>query len=134
MWEPRYGFDGEDEYEYERLHRTLRVDDADALASFLNRLEAGRVAAEPRTHRVETALRFFNRISNDYLRHHVMGYGDDLDVNEDLVIDAVAGLEAIFLANEKRGKGQAIGMRVAAVLENDVVPQSAMRKQMIELY
>jgi hypothetical protein len=135
MWEPRHHFDGVDDYESEELYRTLYVDDdGPTLATFLNQMDAGRSAAERRTHRVETALRFFDRVCDDYMGHHQLEHGDDMDANEDLVIDAVAGLEAIFLAKEKRGKGQVIGARAAAVLEANVTKQRAMRKEVEDLY
>jgi hypothetical protein len=134
MWEPRHGSDGENDYEYEELYRTLQLDDADAMRSFLDALETGRRVAAQNTHRVETALRFFDRVSDGYMSEHLLAHGDNMDVNEDLVIDAVAGLEAIFLADEKRGKGQAIAMRATAILEYDVGLQRRLRKQAIELY
>jgi hypothetical protein len=134
MWETRSGYDGEDEYEYEALYRTLRIDEAEAIRNHLDALEAGRRGASGHTHRVETALRFFDRVSELYVGEQILSLGDNMDVNEDVVIDAVAGLEAIFLADEKRGKGQVIGMRASVILESDIGLQRNIRKQLLDLY
>ncbi len=45
MWETRSGYDGEDEYEYEELYRTLLIDEAEAVRIHLDALEACRRVA-----------------------------------------------------------------------------------------
>lgn len=120
MWETQSVLepDGE-EYEYERLHRTLEIDDEGTLESLLNFLEAGRAAAiERSTHRFETALRYFSRVSEITLSHD-LALVADLDECEDIIISAAIGLEAIFLKKREGGKKASLSARAAALLESD---------------
>jgi hypothetical protein len=45
------------------------------------------------------------------------GYDVAQDANEDIIVDATTGLEALLLGNEKRGKGALIAARAAAIIE-----------------
>lgn len=137
MWEMRFMSDPDgngDDYEYEELHRTLELDDANTLAALLNLLETGRAAAAQRmTHRVETALRCFSRVSEVTLSHD-LAIVADLDECEDIIIDSVVGLETIFLAANERDKMDKIANGAAGVLESDYRSKRAIRKEAKQLY
>lgn len=107
----------------ERLLRTLEIEDADRLRGFIERAEAGRRAAieQGRAHRVGTGLRYFTRVSSAHLRHILNRGLDDIpDDLEDLIVDAVVGLEVILVQDKKIWKkGEQIAQRAAALLESD---------------
>ena len=135
MWETQSVLEPDgDEYRYERLHRTLEIDDEGTLESLLNFLEAGRAAAAERsTHRFETALRYFSRVSEITLSHD-LALVADLDECEDTIISATIGLEAIYLKKREGGKKASLSARAAALLESDHTLQAKIGEDARELY
>jgi hypothetical protein len=113
---------------------TLSIEDSARLGIFLQTLSARTVEARTRTHRVDTALRFWGRVADLFWQHHAIAYGDDPDANEDLIIDAVTGVEAIFLAGETSGKGGLIASRAVPLIEADATARRILSRQISELY
>lgn len=126
---------GDGEYEeVDRLYRTLEVDDEQSLVSLLNFLEAGRVSAAQRgSHRVETALRYFSKVSELALFHD-LALVPELNQCEDIIINAVIGLEAIYLKKREGGKKAHLSARAAALLESRDALQEEVRADAAELY
>jgi len=137
-WEDKSFYDDEAQewVEYDQPYRTLEVDDAERFGSFLNRVELGRLGAESRGHRAAAALRYFDRVSAGHLRHILSrGMDDHPDDLEDLIVDAVVGLEVIFVQNKKiKSKGDVIARRVAAMTQRDTAEARQLRKLAKKLY
>lgn len=125
---------GDDLWEDETPAYRVRIDDGGRFQRFVETLELRIREARAKTHRVDTALRFFARVASPFWQHHVLGYGDDSDVNEDIIIDAVTGLEAVFLTGEQRGKGQLLGQRAGVLLEEDPESRRKLRKAVERVY
>jgi hypothetical protein len=133
FWVAREVGDPEDPIEIEEPYRTLRVDDADALRDHILSLDAGSLRARALGHRLDTALRFFKRVSEAFWEH-TLSYASDQDAHEDLIIDAVTGLETLYLDGEQRGKDQLLARRASCLLEEDPARSRSMRRELTALY
>jgi hypothetical protein len=126
--------DGHETFEFEELYPTLRIDDVGCLQTFLNRMAAGRAAAQGNSHRLETALRYFGRMSDRYLNNVSLPVlYHQLDALEDIVVHATIGLEAIYVNRNKR-QGSQIAMRSSMILESDSTLRRTFRDAVQKLY
>ena len=136
MWVDDSWYDDEigDYRQAEKLYRTLAVEDGAALKTLLNCLIAGGLAATGRSHRVETALRYFDRVSENYLSHVSLPVLiHQMDALEDIVVHAVVGLEAIYLDGEQ-SKGPNIATRSSMILEANPKLRRSFRRNIDSLY
>jgi hypothetical protein len=79
-------------------------------------------------------MRYFRRVVENFWTHHIGDNGASQDHNEDIIVDAMTALETILLANEKRGKGDLMAARAAAIIEETDDKQRNVRKRIKRLY
>lgn len=137
VWEDHYEHNDErdvDEWASESPRRTLTVSDETRFVRFLERLDDGLRQSGPEAHRADIAMRYFRRVVENFWTHHIGANEVSQDHNEDIIVDAMTTLEAILLANEKRGKGSLMAARAAAIIEETDDKRRNVRKRIEHLY
>jgi hypothetical protein len=137
IWEDHYEHDDQrdvDEWESESPRRTVTVSNETGFVTFLERLDDGLQRMGPEAHRADIAMRYFRRVVENFWAHNIGDRGPSQDDNEDIIVDATTGLEALLLADEKRGKGALMAARAAAIIEGADHNRRVVRKRIERLY
>lgn len=137
VWEDHYQFNGErdvNEWVSESPRRTVSVSDEPRFVRFLERLDDGLGMCVREAYRADIAMRYYRRVVERFLDHHIGESESNPDHDEDIVVDAMITLEAILLANEKKGKGNLMAARAAAIIEDTDDKQRTVRKRLARLY
>lgn len=137
IWQDHYKYNPEkevDEWDSESPRRTVRIKDENRFVKFLEALDDGLIKAAARTHRADISMRYVRRVAENFWTHHIGGDGANQDQNEDIIVDAVTALECMLLAGERRGKGDILAARAAAILEEIDSERRRVRRRIQHLY